>query len=853
MKQNYFKSLIALVLFLSVLPSFAQTLNNITPSVGMEGSTISVAISGQNSNFLQGTTTVWFNQGSSTLFASNVNVNNATSLVAEVGIPFGTPLGLYQTNVQEPIDNIIAAPNSFTIVANPNAPVITNVSPSSTMEGTSLTVSISGQNTNFQQGTTTVWFNQGSSTIYASSVNVGSNTSLNAFFDIPFGTPLGLYGTNVQDPIDNIVTLPNSFTITANPNAPNLVSIAPNNGDLGTTIQVSLSGQNTSFLQGTGTLYFVQGAYSFVASNLQFNTNTQLEATLTIPSFVYPGYYDVYFYSPMDGNLMLSSGFYVNPPPCGNIQVDIDVQPCQIGPASISIIGGYAPYTAIIDGQTITANSDYFDYYPPGIGNFTITSVVDNFGCPATSIDSLIQNNEFSASFTASNGCVGNDVVFSNNIISSAPVNSIVYYYGDGFAGTSFTHTYNYAGSYTPSMQVTNDNGCTLFLLANNPILIFEAPQDSIVSLTNADCGLNNGAFEIIGMGNGPFTYNINGVGGYTSNTPLNTGLAAGNYNINLTDSNGCVLNGVVTIAGVSNLTNITGNIQTTTGINANNTNIKLFSLTDTIGAMSISYSSVTDANGNYSFANLAEGAYVLSAEPDTSLYPNTILTYSNGAAVWFEADTIQISCSSQQVIDFQLLDEIQQTGTAQVGGFVADYSFGMLPNVGIVLYDENTNQPITRTSTDANGNYYLYNLDLGQYSILVDYPGIIHNSQHTFTISGTEFLWDKGYFVDFITRTIEAYFYIVGTNELKDIEVAAFPNPFNESTTISYALPFASNVNIQVYNYLGELVQTLVNESKSAGNYTSVFNTADKSKGVYFIRITTNNSTKTIKVICAD
>jgi hypothetical protein len=182
MKHLYSKVIITFVFLFGIGKLSAQTISNVTPSIGMEGTTINVAISGQNSNFQQGTTTVWFNQGSSTIYASSVNVSSNTGLIAQVGIPYGTPLGLYQTNVQDPIDNTISLANSFTVVANPNSPTIVNVNPSSTMEGTSLTVAISGQNTNFQQGTTTVWFNQGSSTIYASNVNVNSLTSLDAFF-----------------------------------------------------------------------------------------------------------------------------------------------------------------------------------------------------------------------------------------------------------------------------------------------------------------------------------------------------------------------------------------------------------------------------------------------------------------------------------------------------------------------------------------------------------------------------------------------------------------------------------------------------------------------------------------------
>jgi uncharacterized alkaline shock family protein YloU len=120
MKEIYFKLLAIFALLVFAQQIQAQTLSTVAPSAGMEGTTINVAISGQNSNFQQGTTTVWFNQGSSTIYASNVNVSNNTSLVAQVGIPYGTPLGLYQTNVQDPIDNTISLVNSFTVLANPN-------------------------------------------------------------------------------------------------------------------------------------------------------------------------------------------------------------------------------------------------------------------------------------------------------------------------------------------------------------------------------------------------------------------------------------------------------------------------------------------------------------------------------------------------------------------------------------------------------------------------------------------------------------------------------------------------------------------------------------------------------------
>jgi hypothetical protein len=64
------------------------------------------------------------------------------------------------------------------------------------------------------------------------------------------------------------------------------------------------------------------------------------------------------------------------------------------------------------------------------------------------------------------------------------------------------------------------------------------------------------------------------------------------------------------------------------------------------------------------------------------------------------------------------------------------------------------------------------------------------------------------------------------------------YPNPFNPSTIINYALPFSSNVKIEVYNILGERVRELLNGQKSAGYYSINLNTAGLSSGVYLYMI---------------
>jgi hypothetical protein len=64
------------------------------------------------------------------------------------------------------------------------------------------------------------------------------------------------------------------------------------------------------------------------------------------------------------------------------------------------------------------------------------------------------------------------------------------------------------------------------------------------------------------------------------------------------------------------------------------------------------------------------------------------------------------------------------------------------------------------------------------------------------------------------------------------------YPNPFNPVTKINFALPKQGFVTLKVYDMIGREVRTLVNETKSAGNFTVDFNGSDLSSGIYFYKL---------------
>ncbi len=73
-------------------------------------------------------------------------------------------------------------------------------------------------------------------------------------------------------------------------------------------------------------------------------------------------------------------------------------------------------------------------------------------------------------------------------------------------------------------------------------------------------------------------------------------------------------------------------------------------------------------------------------------------------------------------------------------------------------------------------------------------------------------------------------------------------PNPFNPGTQITYALDEQNYVKLTVYNALGQLVQTLVDQNQSAGEYSVQFNGSSFPGGVYFYKLETNNRSVDIK-----
>lgn len=76
------------------------------------------------------------------------------------------------------------------------------------------------------------------------------------------------------------------------------------------------------------------------------------------------------------------------------------------------------------------------------------------------------------------------------------------------------------------------------------------------------------------------------------------------------------------------------------------------------------------------------------------------------------------------------------------------------------------------------------------------------------------------------------------------------YPNPFNPETTIRFSIASTHTSQLQIVDIMGRLVDTLIDKQLSPGEYSITWDGSTHPSGVYFIRLSSENKMKTIKMI---
>jgi hypothetical protein len=150
----------------------------------------------------------------------------------------------------------------------------------------------------------------------------------------------------------------------------------------------------------------------------------------------------------------------------------------------------------------------------------------------------------------------------------------------------------------------------------------------------------------------------------------------------------------------------------------------------------------------------------------------------------------------------------------------------------------------------DASGRYAIDGLAPGIYTVAADLPGAQSGQAKSASLSYNSTGAPVSATVD-LSLSITTGVADQPANRPVSFGLAQnYPNPFNPTTTIGYQLSAAGQVELKVYNLLGQEVVTLVNGYRAAGAYSATLDAANLPSGVYLYRLTVGSSTATRKMV---
>lgn len=397
------------------------------------------------------------------------------------------------------------------------------------------------------------------------------------------------------------------------------------------------------------------------------------------------------------------------------------------------------------------------------------------------------------------------------------------------FTGTFFSPSLSFANT------TLNNSGAYDFFVAD--IFSFSS---SISSSADVSCnGANDGIINTSASGgHSPYSYswNTNPV----QNSPNATNLPAGVYTVTITEAYGCAQTASVTISepvsDAASICLVTVDDQSQNNIimwdktsfttvdsfivyreiATNNyqaiASVAFDSLSQFVDTVRTRYFPNTGNPNGGSYRYKIQAKSTCGSAGPMSPYHNTIyILNSGGNFYWTQPYTIE--GGANPVSSYVLMRDDNSTGNWQVVGSVA----GTQQIVSDPLYSIFQNTASWKV--------------IAQFSVNCDPTRSINTSQSNIYTNNTNVSIKENVLADAIT---------------------IFPNPSAGSTSISYSLKKNSKIVIEIYNTLGQKIETIVNAEQQVGEYKYNFNSKDKEyqDGLYLVKFTLDGKSVMKKII---
>jgi PKD repeat protein len=473
---------------------------------------------------------------------------------------------------------------------------------------------------------------------------------------------------------------------------------------------------------------------------------------------------------------------------------------------------------------TYTANASYT----------VCLNAIDVSGCTITFCDTILISNvttstcNVTANFNFTTGANGL-VIFNNTSTGTSSLTTYNWSFGNGSSSSATNPAYTYTnnGNYIVCLTATDISGCTdtfcntVYVYTNptttcnvNANFTYSVGANGLVSFTNTSTGIDSLSTYLWNGGNGTSIgqwYFPSSVGiGYLSN---------GNYNVCLTvtSASGCT----GTYCNTVSITNVTTN---TCNVFAN-------------------FSFTTSANGLVTFNNISTGTSTFTAyswdfgngSSDSSTNP--IVTYTANGNYYVCLTATDVSGCTNTFCNTIIISNV----TGGICNLTTNYTHTVTSN-GVVNFNS--------ISTGINASAtYLWNFGDGTTSTIGP------NVSHTYISNGayTVILHINNENIsscnDSIAYSINITNVITGIafNKLETIDYSIYPNPNNGVFKVKLNTSISANEEINVYDLIGNLVYSTVIDSTSL---VKTINLPNVSNGIYFVKVSSNDSQHTKKII---
>lgn len=221
-------------------------------------------------------------------------------------------------------------------------------------------------------------------------------------------------------------------------------------------------------------------------------------------------------------------------------------------------------------------------------------------------------------------------------------------------------------------------------------------------------------------------------------------------------------------------------------------------------------------------------------------LYSSMWLEFTgSGSITNTNGDVIQLMPFEE---NYAILSSIKEGSLYDIGRYPSLYEEVDIPVVAQVTRPGSYTLRATDMEIPMGAELYLRDLETGN-TIALE-----HGMEYTFTISQATKALETGCFsTPRKARVSVSNRFVITSNKPGDENdnlpsqynlKQNYPNPFNPATQITYELPQASEVRLEVFDMSGRQVASIVNERVSAGTHTANFDASRLSSGVYLYRL---------------